>query len=166
MEELLKQVFQQHGLIGMLIVFLITGPGYTHFRTRNIRARAEAKAQEVVNQFAQQERKRADRLEEQLTLTQTKLSSAEDEVSALRLRLADAQSDLDELPRFRSQVRRLTRRVSELGEIVEGKKTEIAELRLELGKRQQELERSSLRILELEQRLVFMPTENSRTTES
>lgn len=165
MEELLKQVFQQTGLIGLLIVFLVTGPGFTYFRTRNIRARAEARAQEVVNQFARQERKRADRLEEQLTLTQTKLSSAEDEVSALHLRLATAQGDLDELPRLRSQVRRLTRRVSELGESVEGKKIEVAELYLQLNNRQQEIDRSKHQIQALERRLETMSPETSETNE-
>ncbi|MEO8391768.1 MAG: hypothetical protein ABI700_02140 [Chloroflexota bacterium] len=114
LDDLLQQVFQQYGLLGLVIVFLIFGPGFTYFRTRTMRVEAEAKAQELLNKFIKQERLRADRLEKRLNETLHKLELAEDEVSQVRLRLSQAQSDLDEVSKFKRQVRRLTRRVAEL----------------------------------------------------
>lgn len=61
--ELLTQVFQQYGLLGLVITFLLLGPGFTYFRTKHIRAEAESKAQTLLNEFAQQERQRSERLE-------------------------------------------------------------------------------------------------------
>ena len=89
--NLLQQMFQQNGLLGLIIGFLILGPGFTWLRTRTIRVEAEAKAQELVNEFARQERQRADRLEEQFRTTLRKLTTTEDEVSRLRLKLVENQ---------------------------------------------------------------------------
>ena len=61
--NLLSQVFQRHGLVGLVIGFLILGPGFTYLRTRTIRVQAETKVQALVNEFARQERQRADRPE-------------------------------------------------------------------------------------------------------
>jgi len=149
--ELLGQIFQQYGVVGLVIGFLILGPGFTYFRTRTIRVQAEMKAQELLNEFAQQERQRSERLEMRLTSTQQKLNTAEDEVSSLRLRLAMAQSDLDEMPKLKHRLRLLMRRVSELETAAKDKQSEIERLTEQLQQRQNDSERNTHRIHELEQ---------------
>ena len=131
----LQQLFQQNGMIGLIIGFLILGPGFTFLRTRTIRVEAEAKAQELVNEFARQERQRADRLEEQLRTTLRKLETTEDEVSRLRLKLIENQSKLETMPSLRRQIRKLNCRVSELETVVEQKTLENDELRRVLDQR-------------------------------
>ena len=79
----LNQLFQQDGLVGLVIGFLILGPGFTYVRTRTLRAQSEATAQALVNEFARQERQRADRLEEQLNGAFRKLNTTEAEVANL-----------------------------------------------------------------------------------
>ena len=147
--DLLQQVFQQYGLLGLVIVFLIFGPGFTYFRTRNVRIQTEAKAQEVLNEFIKQERQRADRLEARLNEALDKLNLAEDEVAQLRLRLSEAQSDLDQLAALKRQVRKLTQRVTELEGQLETKQNENEELRLEIARH----ESHSARIHDLERKL-------------
>lgn len=137
----LHQLFQQDGLVGLVIGFLILGPGFTYFRTRTLRAQSEAKAQTLLNEFARQERQRADRLEEQLNATLRKLDSTEEEVSNLRLKLAEAQNELDDMAALRQQVRKLTRRVRELEAAVEDKNQENDQLRQTL--KQAELRQSA-----------------------
>ena len=133
----LHQLFQQDGLVGLVIGFLILGPGFTYFRTRTLRAQSEAKAQTLLNEFARQERQRADRLEGQLNTALRKLDSTEEEVANLRLKLAEAQNKLDDMVALRQQVRKLTRWVRELQAAVEDKSRENDELRQTL--RQAEL---------------------------
>src|SRR4051812_16252737 len=106
-------------MAGLIIGFLILGPGFTFLRTRTIRVEAEAKAQELVNEFARQERQRSDRLEEQLRTTLRKLETTEDEVSRLRLKIIENQAKLETMPSLRRQIRKLNRRVSELETVVE-----------------------------------------------
>ena len=140
--NLLSQIFQQHGLIGLIVGFLILGPGFTYFRTRTIRVQAEVKTQALLNEFAIQERQRADRLEEQLNNTLRKLDNAEEEISKLRLKLAETRNDLGDVSRLRQQVRKLTRRVRELEETVEKKRVENERLLQALKQREGELEQN------------------------
>lgn len=150
-EPLLDQAFQQYGLLGLVVVFLLLGPVYTHFRTRTIRAQAETNAQQLLNEFAQKERLRAERLEERLNATFEKLNAAEEEVSQLRLRLAKAQTDLDEMPKLKHRVRVLVKRVMELERLVEAKRVENEQLQNMLQQREVESQRQAQRIAELEQ---------------
>jgi uncharacterized membrane protein YgaE (UPF0421/DUF939 family) len=144
----LHQLLQQEGLVGLVIGFLILGPGFTYFRTRTIHAQTEAKAQALVNEFARQERQRADRLEEQLNAALRKVESTEEAVASLRLKLAEAQNELGEMTTLRQQVRRLTRRVRELETAVEEKNRANHELHQMLqqhaGKFEQPLNRPEL----------------------
>ena len=149
--ELLHQIFQQYGLLGLLIGFLVLGPGFTLLRTKTIRVQAEAKAQALVNEFARQERQRADRLEEQLRTTLQKLDSTEEEVSRLRLKLAETNSQLEEISGLRRQVRKLTRRVRELETTLEHKDVENRDLRQALKSRESEIRTNQSQIQELEQ---------------
>ena len=151
--ELLTQVFQQYGLFGLVIAFLLLGPGFTYFRTRHIRAEAESKAQTLLNEFAQRERQRSERLEARLNETLFKLNAAEDEVARLRLRLTEARSDLDEMPKLKRRIRKLTRRISELESAVASKQTENEQLQQTIQQRESDLQRHTLRIQELEQAL-------------
>jgi len=139
--DLLQQVFQQYGLAGLLVAALILGPVLTYFRTRNLQTRVEARAQDLVNQFAREERQRAERLERQLRQTAGKLTRAEEELLHLRGQLADNQRELQALPQLRQQVDQLMHRVSELEMIVAHK--------------DQELARKEQRIHELEQTLLL-----------
>ena len=135
-EELLTQVFQQYGLLGLVIVFLLLGPAYTYIRTRGIRAQAEANTQSLLTEFAQKERLRSERLEERLNETFEKLNAAENAVAQLRLRLTKAQIDLDEMPKLKHRIRILAKRVVELERLVEVKQVENEKLQSKL--RQQE----------------------------
>lgn len=130
--DLLVQVFQQYGLLGLIIAFLVTGPGYTYLRTRSLRAEGEAHAQELVNEFARQERQRSERLEMKLSAAQRKLDTAEEEVAHLRSKLSEAQTQLEMVATLRRQVRQLRKRVSELESQVEAKTAEIEHLRTRL----------------------------------
>jgi chromosome segregation ATPase len=154
-EELLQQAFQQYGLVGLVLVFLLLGPVYTYVRTRGIRAQAEANAQSLLNEFAQKERLRSERLEERLNETFEKLNAAEEEVAQLRLRLAQAQSDLDEMPKLKHRLQVLGKRVVELEKQVETKRTENEQLQVKLRQRERDSQRNAQRITELEQ--AFQP---------
>lgn len=112
--HLLDQVFQEHGLLGVLILFVLTGPGYTWVKTRNLQVQVEDRARELVAEFARHERQRADRLEKQLNFTQNKLEKAQDEVDRLKDRLKQAQRELEEVPMLRKQINQLTSQVLEL----------------------------------------------------
>lgn len=150
-ELLLEQAFQQYGLVGLVIVFLLLGPVYTHFRTRAIRVQAETNAHTLVSEFAQKERLRSERLEERLNETFEKLNAAEDEVAQLRLRLTKAQTDLDEMPKLKHQVRVLAKRVVELERLVEVKRVENEQLQSRLQQREAENQHQTQRITELEE---------------
>jgi chromosome segregation ATPase len=152
-EELLQQAFQQYGLFGLVVVFLLLGPAYTYFRTRGIRAQAEANAQSLLNEFAQKERLRAERLEARLNEALQKLNAAEEEVAQLRLRLTQAQNDLDEMPKLRHRLQGLAKRVVELERLVEAKRAENELLQQKLQQRELESQRNAQRIAELEQAL-------------
>lgn len=152
-DELLNQVFQQYGLIGLVIGFLLLGPAYTYFRTRGIRAQAEANAQSLVNEFAQKERARSERLEERLNDTMQKLNAAEDEVAQLRLRLANTQNDLDDMPKLKHRIRVLTKRMIELKGLIESKREENEQLQLKLSQCEAEAQRNAQRISDLEEAL-------------
>ncbi len=117
--DLLQTLLQQHGLLGLVIGFLILGPGFTYIRTRNMRDEAEAKTQALLNEFAQKERERSERLEARLEETLQKLNQAEDEVISLRLKLAQAQSELEKVAALREQIQVLTNRVNELESLLE-----------------------------------------------
>jgi chromosome segregation ATPase len=149
-EELLSQAFQQYGLAGLVIVFLLLGPAYTYFRTRGIRAQVEANAQSLLNEFAQKERLRSERLEERLNETFEKLNAAEGAVAQLRLQLAQAQSDLDEMPKLKQRLQVLAKRVVELERQVETKRAENQQLQLQLQQRERDSQRNAQRITELE----------------
>lgn len=141
--DLLAQVFQQYGLVGLIVFFLITGPGYTYLRTKSLRAQGEARAQALVNDFAKQERLRAERLEAQLNANQQKLDTAEEEVAHLHLKLSEAKAELEVVASLRRQVRTLRKRVTELECAVEQKKGEIENLRSRLELREQSTQPST-----------------------
>jgi uncharacterized protein HemX len=94
MEQLLEEVLKEYGLVGLLIVIVITGPGFTWLKTRNVEVQVEDRARELVAEFARHERQRADRLEQQLILTLDKLEKAEDEVMHLKFQLRHAEQEL------------------------------------------------------------------------
>ena len=150
---LLHELFQQYGLAGLLIGFLLLGPGLTLLSLRTIRAQAEVKAQALVNEFAQKERQRADRLEEQLRCALRKLESTEQEVARLRLKLSETQGALAAVPGLRRQVRRLTQRVREMKAEIEDKTQENADLRQRLEQREGEIQDNQQRLRELEEHI-------------
>ncbi|MBL8133841.1 MAG: hypothetical protein JNL42_18410 [Anaerolineae bacterium] len=134
--DLFFKVLDQYGLIGLIVFFLVTGPGYTYLRTKSLRAHGEAKAQELVNEFAAQERQRAERLEAQLDSAKRKLEVAEEEVAQMRLKLSESREELQSIASMRRQVRGLRKRVKELECQVEQKRIEIEYLRSYLEKRE------------------------------
>ena len=140
METILEQVLQQYGPIGMLIAFLVVGPGYTYIHSKNTRLEAENKAQELLNEFARQERKRTDELEKYLNQTLQRLDNAKDEVATLQVKLAHAQSDLEEMPVLRRQVSELMERVKELEGRIEALLDENTRLQHERWSQQQRID--------------------------
>jgi len=87
LEELLQQALQNYGPEGLLIAFLVLGPGFTYIRSRNTRLQMETKAQELLNQFLVEERKHGDQLESKLSVALVKLEAAKQEVVHLREQL-------------------------------------------------------------------------------
>jgi hypothetical protein len=107
----------------------------------------------LLTEFAQQERQRSERLETRLNETLLKLNAAEDEVARLRLRLMEARSELDEMPKLKRRVRTLTRRIVELESAVASKQTENERLQQVIQQREGELQENVTRIQQLEQAL-------------
>ena len=92
--DLFEAVFHEFGLWGLVIVFLILGPGFTYIRTHNTRLKVESKAQELVYRFAQEEHDQANRLEDRLNIALEELSKAREEIAQLKLDLQQAQHEL------------------------------------------------------------------------
>lgn len=143
--DLLHQLFHQHGLVGLIIGFLILGPGFTFVRVRSVRARLEAQTQALLNDFARHESQRADRLEADLNTTLTQLEAAQQEVARLRRQEAENEARLQEVDRLQQQVETLTRRIGELERLTVLK--------------DEELSQRDRRIGQLEHRLHDHPTE-------
>ena len=114
MEVLLKDAFDQYGVIGLLIVFFVVGPGFTYIRTRNTRNQMETRAQEIINQVFQEERQHADLLEERLNETQAKLETAKEEVFGLKYKLVQTEHCLEDLADLGQEVRELIKRFNQL----------------------------------------------------
>lgn len=140
METILEQVLQQYGPIGMLIAFLVVGPGYTYIHSKNTRLQTETKAQELLNEFARQERQRTDELERYLNQTLQRLDTAKDEVASLQVKLAHAQSDLEQMPVLRCQIAELMDRVKELEARIEALLAENIQLQQDRWAQQQRIE--------------------------
>ena len=145
---ILEQILQQYGLIGFLIAFIVLGPWFTYVKTKNAEAKAEAKARELLNDFARHEQQRADRLEGQLNAAQAKLDCAENDVMQFNVKLFEAQKQVEEL----------TAEVARLSGIIDVQKTDNQLLRDEIRQREQ-------RILKLEQALIQNTSLASRTDE-
>jgi DUF1365 family protein len=90
-------------------------------------------------------------LEGRLNETLEKLDAAEEEVTQLRLRLAKAQTDLDEMPKLKYRIRVLAKRVVELERLVETKRVENEQLQSKLQQREWESQRQAEQNAELEQ---------------
>jgi peptidoglycan hydrolase CwlO-like protein len=97
--QFLQEVLQQYGIWGLIIGFLITGPGFTYLRTKNVRLQAETHAQQLIQQVMKREQKRSDRLEGMVNTTQSKLDAAEARVTELTIELATALRQVKELKR-------------------------------------------------------------------
>lgn len=144
--ELFEQAFEQYGLVGLVVAFLILGPGFTYLRTRNASVQAEMKAQTLLNRFAQDEHIQAERMEERLNAALVKLEDARQQVLDLRIELLKAQHDLTEMAKLREQVQTLSRQVCDLeGQIEAG--------RIENERLRESLRQKGERILGLERAL-------------
>ena len=145
--ELFEQAFETYGLVGLVIAFLVLGPGFTYIRTRQAQLHADVKAQTLLNRFARDEHEQVERLEQRLDDALGRLEVEREEVMQLRVSLFEAQRELLEMPQLREQVLTLTQRVCDLEGQVEASRTENERL-------QQENERKESRIFELERVLV------------
>lgn len=65
----------------------------------------------------------------------------------------EARSELDEMPKLKRRIRRLTRRIGELESAVVSKQSENEQLKQVIQQRESDLQRSTERIQELEQAL-------------
>lgn len=144
--DLLHQLFHQHGLVGLIIGFLILGPGFTFVRVRSVRARLEAQTQALLNDFARHESQRADRLEADLSAALTQLEAAEQEIARLQREVAENEECLQEVGRLQQQGETLTRRIGELEQLTVLK--------------DEELSQRDRRISQLEHRLHDHPAES------
>jgi len=160
--EILDALLRDHGLFGLLIGFLILGPGYTLVRTRNLRVELAGEAQRLLNQYMREEMVRADVLEERLQQTSDQLQSAHRELFTLKLQFAQATYQLEEWGDLRQEVTHLRERVVELeGQVATQKEAN-------RGLREQ-IEAKADRIQELEQLLptqtdtAFKNTQESET---
>lgn len=151
--SLYQQVLQQYGLPGLVITLLLVGPVFTFLRTRNLKAETEVKTQDLLNEFARQERARADRLEVMLNDALTKLDQSEHEVIQLRQEVSANQRKLDEVPMLRAQIQALTGRVTELEGGIQTEKQKNQALQGEIEQRKNDSARRDARIEELESRL-------------
>jgi len=145
-ENLIEQAFRQYGLLGLLVAFIVLGPGFTYVRTKNTRLQAETKAQELLNEFLREERDHAEQLEENLTATLARLEEEKEEVFQLQLKLTQNAFQLEKLAELRQQVQALTERVTELEAQVNRLEAENERLNSEVACKQ-------ARIESLEQRL-------------
>jgi chromosome segregation ATPase len=151
--ELFQQVLQQYGLIGLLVVFVVLGPLFTLMKAKNAQLQTEVKAQELLNEFARQERQRAERLEARLDAAQQQLDKAEAEVLELRAIVSRNETELQEVPRLQAQIQELTLRVSELGGRVENEQQKSQRLEAEMQTKDQQLAQQTRYIQELEQQV-------------
>ena len=113
-QQLFEAAFHEFGLWGLVIAFLVLGPGFTYVRTHNTRLKIETKAQELLYQFAQSEHEQANQLEMQLTQASQDLTEAREEIYQLRLDLQQAQHELEHVPQLRERVQSLNTQVDEL----------------------------------------------------
>ena len=113
-ETLLQQAFDQYGLLGLLLTFLVLGPGFTYLRTKNACLRAESRAQEILNEFLREERDHADQLEARLTATLDRLDAEKEETFTLKMQLAEARHAQNGLADLRQQVTNVTGRLAQL----------------------------------------------------
>ena len=113
-ESLLEQAFQQYGLAGLLVTFLVLGPGFTYLRTKNACLRAESRAQELLNEFLREEREHADQLEGRLNQTMARLEAEKEEVFDLKMRLAQARQAQNGLADLRQQLAQVSERLAAL----------------------------------------------------
>ena len=139
-ENLIEQAFRQYGLLGLLVAFVVLGPGFTYVRTKNARVQAETKAQELLNEFLREERDHAEQLEENLTATLTRLEEEKGEVFQLQLKLAQNAFQLEKLAELRQQVQALTERVTELEAQVNRLEAENERLNSEVARKQARIE--------------------------
>ena len=117
-DTLLQQAFDQYGLLGLLLTFLVLGPGFTYLRTKNACLRAESRAQEILNEFLCEERDHADQLEARLTATLDRLDAEKEETFTLKMQLAEAQHAQNGLADLRQQVTDVAERLAQLENIL------------------------------------------------
>ena len=123
MEDLIEQAFHQYGLVGLIVTFLVLGPGYTYLQTRDLRLKSESQAQNLLNTVLMDEMAHGDTLEEQLTQTQQRLEEAKGEVFQLQMELAETKHKLDVIPENTQQIDLLEGRMSVLEKVVMGEGT-------------------------------------------
>lgn len=135
MEQIVEQAFQQYGLVGLIVGFLVSGPGYTYIKTRNMHLKVENRAHELLQRYLQEERTHAAQLETRLEATLEQLEISRQEVFALTLKLNTAEHKLEAMSDLSEQVAALTRQVAELEELTVNQADENARLRDELATR-------------------------------
>jgi DNA repair exonuclease SbcCD ATPase subunit len=139
-ENLIEQAFNQYGLLGLLVTFLVLGPGFTYVRTKNTRLQTESKAQEILNEFLREERDHAEQLEKNLKDTLARLEGEKEEVFQLQLKLAQTEFELEKMGELLQRIQALTERVSELEEQIKCLATENEQLKVENSSKQQQIE--------------------------
>lgn len=95
--QILQQTLEQYGVVGLIVVFMIIGPGFTYLKVRQAQAQAEAKARELLSDLARHTLERAEQLEHRLQATLAQLAAAENEVQQLHIQLIEAKLQVDYL---------------------------------------------------------------------
>ena len=102
--DLFEAAFREFGLWGLVIAFLVLGPGFTYIRTHNTRLQVESKAQELLYRFAQEEHDQANRLEERLNIALEELTTAREEIAQLKLDLQQARHELETVDQLKQHI--------------------------------------------------------------
>lgn len=102
--DLFEAAFREFGLWGLVIAFLVLGPGFTYVRTHNTRLKVESKAQELIYRLAQEEHDQANRLEQRLDIALGELATAREEIAQLKLDLQQARHELETVSQLKQQV--------------------------------------------------------------
>ncbi|MCU0499224.1 MAG: hypothetical protein MUF87_17865 [Anaerolineae bacterium] len=95
--QILQQTLEQYGLVGLIVAFLIVGPGFTYLKVRQAQVQSEAKARELLSDLARHTLERAEQLEHRLQAALAQVAAAESEVQYLRIQLVEAKLQVEYL---------------------------------------------------------------------
>ncbi len=114
MEDLFQQVYEQYGLMGVLLTLIVLGPGVMYVQMRQSRVRTETATQRVINELLLEEHQHADELEEELSQTTQKLLEAKEEVFRLKMELVESQYQIEGMPEVSKSMEGVTQRLNQL----------------------------------------------------